>query len=133
MTLTDILRSAALGIFLSCASPTLATRSYTNPATATQNVYLDMRDILADLCCKSLGDSYPECKHFEIDSRCFSCEQLLFGQGMNPTAFTWDEIIEVQCRGRNLNITGQYNSNFIAAKSDRQCQDLAEAMDRYLH
>ncbi len=132
MALTDILRSAVLGVFLSCAGPTLATRPYTSAANPQESAYLNMRDILIDLCCQSLTDSYPKCKHFEIDQRGFSCEQLLFGQGMNPTAFTWGEIQDVQCRGNRLNISGEYNNDFIAAKTDRQCQDLAGAMRKYL-
>ena len=139
MALTDILRSAALGVFLSCAMPTLATRSYTNPVTATQNAYLDMRDILVDLCCNSLIDSYPQCKHFEIDQRGFSCEQLLPEEGPNATAFTWDEIESVKCQGSVVSIRGKYDSNALytggpAWKSTtQQCLDLAEAMNIYLN
>lgn len=130
--LTDLVRTAVLSVFLSCSGPTLATRSYTTTANPRTAAYLDMRDILVDLCCKSLTDSYPQCQHFEIDQRGFRCEQLLFGQGMNPVAFTWAEIQGVQCRGNAIHITGEYDNNFIAAKSTRQCQDLAEVMNRYL-
>ena len=134
MTLTDLLRSTAVSVLLSCAGPQIATRPYSNPATRTHNAYLNIRDILADLCGSSLGDSYPSCRHFTFDQDGFYCEQLTAEHTMNATSFRWEEIESVMCVESEpiVNITGKYDQNWIGVNGTTQCQDLARAMTLYL-
>ena len=134
MTLSNLLRTVAVGALLACSGPKLATRSYSNLATQTAGAYLNIRDILADLCCRSLGDSYPSCKHFEFDGDGFYCEQLTADRTMNPTNFRWDEITAASCKEPEsiVHIIGRYDSNWISANSSRQCADLAQAINTYI-
>lgn len=133
------LRGIVAAAFLSCAGPTLATRPYT-AENRQENAYLNMRDMLAEVCCNSAFDSYPRCKYFKISpSQGFHCVQQVATPGNYVIShFSWDEIEKVECLGKTIKITGEYDSSSIYTGGrtwqdiNPQCTDLEKAMKIYL-
>ncbi len=118
MTLTDIFRSATLSVVLSCG-PTLATRSYSNPATARANAYLDMKAILEEMC--------PD---VHVSNNGFACTQYTT-DGPVTSNYQWEEIQDVQIIG-SIESTTIYAHGPIWEDKFPQCYQLAAAMRAYL-
>ncbi len=134
-------KKIALGLALkvaltSCAgAPVLAQKNYgTMPESRRRGAYQDMERILADICCSLPSDSYPDCKYLQVNPVGFRCEQLVDAHIEVVSDYRWDEIEQVECRGREVLIRGQYNSSPLYTKgpvwqdTTQQCRDLAEAM-----
>ena len=131
---------ASIGMvgLLSCASFTLATRSYDDSSQKRQNAYLNLKDILIEICCNNLMDSYPRCKTFKISPKGFHCQQLDYLSKYHVSHYRWDEIESVECDEKTMTIQGKYDSSEIYTNGlswedhPRQCIDLAEAIRIYI-
>lgn len=132
-----ILATAAFIGLAACVSTTLAKRDYDKYPTRRGEIALyNIDHILGNMCCNRLGDDYPDCYYFEANDQRFSCRQVTM-EGEIISTFSWDEIEEVTCKGRKVEIKGKFDSSVIYAKgrdqlARQQCQDLAEAINIYL-
>ena len=100
MTVNQVIRALAVTALLSCGQ-TLATRSYSNPATAKNNAYRDMKEMLEEIC-----------SDVSISNVGFACTQYTF-EGPVSSNYQWEEIREVACSGRSVIISGKYDYSII--------------------